>query len=136
MPLLAYHYPAMSSPGIRVEHLTDLPVAGCNDSSDDPARLLQELFQFDGDIYVGDTTFLLLAGMVGAAGAILAIANVEPERCIAAFGGDPDTQCGLIGPTSNCEGPISRRHHRTRGKPLRHLAHYQDRLIASGEPIH
>jgi 4-hydroxy-tetrahydrodipicolinate synthase len=67
MPLPAYHYPAMSSPGIRVEHLTDLPVAGCNDSGDDPARLLQELSQFDGDIYVGDTTFLLLAGMVGAA---------------------------------------------------------------------
>ena len=97
-PLLAYHYPAMSSPGIRVEHLIDLPVAGCKDSSGDPERLLEELSQFDGDIYVGNPILLLQAGMVGAAGAILAIANVEPERCIAAFAGDPDAQRGLIGP--------------------------------------
>jgi hypothetical protein len=32
---------------------------------------------------------------VGAAGAILALANIEPERCIAAFGGDARAQLEL-----------------------------------------
>jgi 4-hydroxy-tetrahydrodipicolinate synthase len=96
-PVLAYHFPASSAPGISVEQLLDLPVVGCKDSSGDPARLLEELARFDGDIYTGDPTLLLQAGMVGAAGAILALANVEPERCISAFAGDPDAQRELIG---------------------------------------
>ena len=35
---------------------------------------------------------LALAGPLGGAGAILAVANVEPELCIAAFGGDAKAQ--------------------------------------------
>jgi hypothetical protein len=35
---------------------------------------------------------LALAGPLGGAGAILAIANVEPERCAAAFAGDAEAQ--------------------------------------------
>jgi 4-hydroxy-tetrahydrodipicolinate synthase len=36
-----------------------------------------------------------LAGPIGCAGAILALANAEPELCIAAFGGDADAQLRL-----------------------------------------
>src|SRR5829696_4077369 len=34
LPLLAYHYPAQSPPGIPVETLPELPVVGAKDSSD------------------------------------------------------------------------------------------------------
>ena len=36
-----------------------------------------------------------LAGPMGATGALLALSNVEPERCVAAFAGDPAAQRGL-----------------------------------------
>ena len=35
---------------------------------------------------------LALAGPMGATGALLALANVEPERCVAAFAGDAVAQ--------------------------------------------
>ncbi|HLI56528.1 MAG TPA: hypothetical protein VKY26_05770, partial [Actinomycetota bacterium] len=41
------------------------------------------------------SALLALAGPLGAAGAILALANAEPERCAAAFAGDADAQLGL-----------------------------------------
>jgi hypothetical protein len=39
-----------------------------------------------------------MAGPMGAAGAILALANIEPEACAAAFAGDAAAQRGLAGP--------------------------------------
>lgn len=95
-PVLAYHYPATAPPGISVEQLPDLPVAGCKDSSGDPTRLLHELAVFAGDIYVGDPALLLQASLVGATGAILALANAEPELCVRAFAGEPAAQRELI----------------------------------------
>jgi 4-hydroxy-tetrahydrodipicolinate synthase len=95
-PILAYHYPAVSSPGIPVELLGDLPIAGIKDSSAEPERLLQELEAFSGPVYVGSATLLTMAGAVGAAGAILALANVDPERSIAAFAGDGGAQRALL----------------------------------------
>lgn len=91
-PLLAYHYPQVSPPGVPVELLAELPVTGLKDSSNDPDRLLAELDAFPGDLYVGSAALLSYAGPLGAAGAILALANVEPESCAAAFAGDPDAQ--------------------------------------------
>ena len=41
LPLLAYHFPAVSAPGIPVELLPELPVIGAKDSSGDPERLLR-----------------------------------------------------------------------------------------------
>jgi len=38
---------------------------------------------------------LLQAGAIGAAGAILALANCEPELCVAAFDGDARAQRAL-----------------------------------------
>jgi 4-hydroxy-tetrahydrodipicolinate synthase len=91
MPVLAYHFPAVSPPGIPVEVLSDLPVAGLKDSSGDADRLLAEL-DWEGALYTGSSALLALAGPLGCAGAILALANIEPEGCIAAFAGDPTAQ--------------------------------------------
>ncbi len=97
-PLLAYHFPFAASPGIPVEVLPDLPVSGLKDSSGDAGRLLDELEVFDRDIYVGATTVRTMGGAVGATGAILVLANAEPERCIAAFAGDGKAQVELAAP--------------------------------------
>jgi 4-hydroxy-tetrahydrodipicolinate synthase len=98
LPLLAYHYPALSRPGIAVDMLPELPVAGLKDSSADPERLLAERAGYDGAVYVGSSALVAMAGAVGAAGAILAVANAEPELCVAAFAGDGAAQVRLLGP--------------------------------------
>lgn len=97
VPLLAYHFPGMSPPGIDVDVLADLPVAGLKDSSGDAERLLRELEAFDRPLFVGSSALLVNAGALGCAGAILALANLEPQACIAAFAGDAAAQRGLIG---------------------------------------
>jgi len=94
-PVLAYHVPWISSPGIPVDALADLPVAGIKDSSGDPDRLLAEVAHYRGDTYVGSSALLALAGPLGAAGAILAVANVEPELSAAAFAGSAASQLEL-----------------------------------------
>jgi 4-hydroxy-tetrahydrodipicolinate synthase len=92
LPVLAYHFPRASLPGLEVGILNDLPVRGVKDSSGDPDRLLSELETFRGWLYVGAAAVLALAGPLGCAGAILALANAEPELCIAAFAGDAAAQ--------------------------------------------
>jgi 4-hydroxy-tetrahydrodipicolinate synthase len=94
-PVLAYHLPSVSSPGVPVTALPALPVAGIKDSSGSPDRLLDELAHYPGAIYVGSSALLALAGPMGAAGAILALANVEPEDCCRAFAGDAVVQRDL-----------------------------------------
>jgi 4-hydroxy-tetrahydrodipicolinate synthase len=96
VPVLAYHFPAVSPPGIPLELLAELPVAGCKDSSGDPTRLLATLEAFDRPLYVGSAALLLLAGGVGVTGAILALANLQPELCVAAFAGDGQAQRALV----------------------------------------
>jgi 4-hydroxy-tetrahydrodipicolinate synthase len=98
LPVLAYHYPAVSPPGLAVSVLSDLPVLGVKDSSADAERLLGEVTGYDGAVYVGSSVLLTMAGAVGAAGAILALANAEPELCIAAFAGDSAAQLRLLDP--------------------------------------
>lgn len=85
--VLAYHIPWVSAPGVPVADLEDLPVAGVKDSSGDPDRLLDEIVHYPGATYVGSSALLTLAGPTGATGAILALANLEPERCSAALPG-------------------------------------------------
>lgn len=94
-PILAYHYPTMSQPGIRVDVLSELPVVGCKDSSGDADRMLAEVETFAGALYVGASSLVLAAGAVGAAGAILALANAVPEDSMAAFRGDAEAQRAL-----------------------------------------
>lgn len=92
LPVLAYHIPWVSAPGIPVSALSGLPVWGQKDSSGDPNRLLDEVAHYRGATYVGSSALLALAGPVGATGAILALANVEPELCCQAFEGDAAAQ--------------------------------------------
>ena len=98
LPVIAYHFPRMSSPGLAVDDLGDLPVSGVKDSSADPNRLLALLTGYHGDSYVGSAALLALAGPLGATGAVLQLANAEPEACLAAFSGDADAQLALTGP--------------------------------------
>jgi 4-hydroxy-tetrahydrodipicolinate synthase len=94
-PVLGYHYPTSSRPGIPVELLPELPLQGIKDSSADPERLLAELAGFGGWLYVGASSILTMAGALGCTGAILAVANVEPERAKAAFAGNASAQRAL-----------------------------------------
>jgi 4-hydroxy-tetrahydrodipicolinate synthase len=96
MPVLAYHFPLVSPPGLVVDTLETLPVSGCKDSSGDAERLLTTLKVTSIPLYSGSSALLTFAGQVGCAGAILALANAEPEGCIAAFNGDAEVQRELI----------------------------------------
>ena len=98
VPVLAYHCADFSPPGRCLEHLRELPVSGCKDSSGDATRFHRELAEFDGALHVGSPVLTPLAGAIGAAGALLAIANFDPGRCIAAFEGDVEAQRSLIKP--------------------------------------
>lgn len=91
-PVLAYHNPWMPSAEIPVDALASLPVAGLKDSSGSPDRLLDELAHYRGETYVGSSGYLALAGPMGADGALLALANLDPEGCARAFGGDAGAQ--------------------------------------------
>ena len=106
-PVLAYHVPWVSSPGVPVAELADLDVTGIKDSSGSADRLLDELAHYQGSIYVGSSALLALAGPMGGTGAILALANIEPEQCCLAFAGDAAAQRGLAVPhlTVRAGGP-------------------------------
>lgn len=92
LPLLAYHFPAVSPPGIRVDALRDLPVVGLKDSTGDGERLLAELDAWDRPVFPGSAALVTMAAAVGCPGVILAVANAEPELCVAALSGDGDAQ--------------------------------------------
>lgn len=94
-PVLAYHWPAMSPPGIPTEVLRTLPVDGLKDSTGDPERLLDTLDAFPHPVYTGSAALLLEAGALGCAGAILSLANIDPQLCTRAFDGDAEAQRAL-----------------------------------------
>jgi 4-hydroxy-tetrahydrodipicolinate synthase len=96
-PVLAYHNPFIPCADIPVGALDGLPVSGVKDSSGRPDRLLDELERYTGDCYIGSSGLLALAGPLGAAGALLALANVAPEACARAFAGDITAQRELAG---------------------------------------
>ncbi|HTV12209.1 MAG TPA: dihydrodipicolinate synthase family protein [Acidimicrobiales bacterium] len=95
IPVIGYHYPAVSPPGISLEALAELPVAALKDSSADAGRLLATLDSWDRPVYVGSSALITLGATLGCAGAILALANAEPEVCQAAFAGDAGAQLKL-----------------------------------------
>jgi 4-hydroxy-tetrahydrodipicolinate synthase len=96
MPVLAYHFPSESPPGIAIDDLKALKVAGLKDSSGDAGRLLETLAQFHKPVYTGSAPLITYAGMFGCTGAILAVANLEPELCIDAFSGSTQAQTDLV----------------------------------------
>ena len=95
-PVLAYHYPAVSPPGVETAAVPALDVDGIKDSSGSTNRLA-ELVEAGVRVYVGSPTQLAVAGACGAAGALLALANVAPSLCLAAWGGDMAAQRTLFG---------------------------------------
>ncbi|WP_298208474.1 dihydrodipicolinate synthase family protein [Ferrimicrobium sp.] len=94
-PILAYHFPAASAPGLRVDTLCELPVVGSKDSSGDASRLLDEVQRFGGALYVGNPVLLALAGLLNVQGAILAVANLDPALCHLALRGDAQAQLAI-----------------------------------------
>jgi 4-hydroxy-tetrahydrodipicolinate synthase len=95
-PVIAYHLPVLSPPGIDVEALDDLPVIGIKDSSGSADRLGEMLVRKVRSVYVGSANLLLLAGACGADGALLALANTQLDRCIQAWNGSKDAQRQLM----------------------------------------
>lgn len=108
LPLLAYHFPTMSAPGIPLEVLPRLPVAGLKDSTRDVDRVTAELTEWDGSVFAGSASMLGLVHSLGGAGAILALANCEPELCLAALAGDAGAQGALdtLGAEANRDFPL------------------------------
>jgi 4-hydroxy-tetrahydrodipicolinate synthase len=94
--VLAYHFPTASAPGIPVDVLCNLPVSGVKDSTGDPARLAVEIDEMGGGVFTGSASLLLQANAMGASGAILALANVDPDGCRRAWEGDGACQRALV----------------------------------------
>jgi 4-hydroxy-tetrahydrodipicolinate synthase len=94
LTVFAYHFPKRY-PAIPVEALGDLDVDGLKDSEGDAARLSDEAGSWDRAVYTGSVPLLSDAGRFGATGAILALANLLPERCALALAGDQDSQVAL-----------------------------------------
>jgi 4-hydroxy-tetrahydrodipicolinate synthase len=74
-----------------------LPVQGIKDSSGDPERLVRTLeLGWSGSVYSGSAMLTGYAGALGADGVILAVANLAPEDCVAAWAGDMAAQRRLL----------------------------------------
>jgi 4-hydroxy-tetrahydrodipicolinate synthase len=96
LPVLGYHFPAVSRPGISVDLLAELPIAGLKDSTGDPERLALEADALPVGLYTGSASVLLQGRAMGCSGAILALANVDPVGCAQAWEGDGPCQRELI----------------------------------------
>lgn len=96
VPVLGYHFPAASPPGIPVDLLPELPIAGLKDSTGDPERLALEADTLPVGLYTGSSSVLLQAQAMGCSGAILALANVDLAGCVKAWEGDGACQRELI----------------------------------------
>lgn len=93
VPVLAYHYPPAAGGDVPVDRLAGLGVSGIKDSSGDAGRLAEELdLDWPGAIYTGSASLLGYANWIGAAGAIVAVANAVPELSVAAWEGDATAQ--------------------------------------------
>lgn len=96
VPVLAYLPPGAPPQSLPVEALSRLPVAGIKDSSGDAERLLLEAEAMSSGVFTGSPALVHLAAATGCSGAILALANVDPEGCARAWAGDGDVQRELI----------------------------------------
>lgn len=57
----------------------------------------------NGSVFVGSTTTLALARSLGALGAILGIANTEPDACVAAWDGDEAAQRASVASSGDAD---------------------------------
>jgi 4-hydroxy-tetrahydrodipicolinate synthase len=94
--LLAYHNPALAAAReLGTDELASLEIDGAKDSSASTNRLA-DLVELGVRTYVGSATQLIVAGQCGARGALLALANVAPTDCVAAWDGDAGAQRRLF----------------------------------------
>jgi 4-hydroxy-tetrahydrodipicolinate synthase len=93
LPLLAYHFPRAGFAPVPLEVL-DL-VDGTKDSSGDSERLVTTPALAAG-VYTGSPLLLALAGAIGIAGALLALANVDPATARQALAGDRSAQARMV----------------------------------------
>jgi 4-hydroxy-tetrahydrodipicolinate synthase len=91
VPVFAYHLPQAGAV-VPTEDLPRLGVAGIKDSSGDAERLIQEVLDHGTQTYIGSPALLGLGHDIGAAGALLGLANVHPDWCANAFDGDRAAQ--------------------------------------------
>jgi 4-hydroxy-tetrahydrodipicolinate synthase len=96
LPLLGYHFPQVSPPGVPLGGLGGLPIDGLKDSSGEAERLVLEAEEVPVGLYVGQHSLLLLAGAIGCSGAILGLANVDVAGCARAWEGDAEAQRRLV----------------------------------------
>lgn len=96
MPVLAYHNPKVTLSSIEIEDLKAIKVVGIKDSTGDSERMLDILSSYKGSLYTGTAAMLAYSGLMGCTGAILAAANLEPERCSDAFAGDIQAQRDVL----------------------------------------
>lgn len=96
VPVLAYHFPQVSPPGIPLEYLSELPVDGLKDSSGDAQRLILASAELAPGLYTGQHALLHLASRIGCSGAILGVANVDLARCLRAWEGDGVAQREVV----------------------------------------
>jgi 4-hydroxy-tetrahydrodipicolinate synthase len=96
VPVLAYHYPPVAGGPIGLDELAGLPLAGIKDSSADPARLAAELDWAGRAVYTGAAALVGFARWLGAAGAILAVANLVPDTALAAWEQEATAQRELL----------------------------------------
>jgi 4-hydroxy-tetrahydrodipicolinate synthase len=96
-PVLAYHYPGVAGGEVPVDALATLPLSGIKDSTGMAGRLAEELdLDWPGAVYTGSASLLGYARWLGAAGAIVAAANVVPRQCLAAWEGDAAAQREVV----------------------------------------
>ena len=97
VPVLAYHWPGVAGGEVPVEALAGLPISGVKDSSGDATRLVRQVaMDWAGSVYTGSPALISYARWLGAAGAIVAAANVAPELCVAAWDGDLQAQRDVV----------------------------------------
>jgi dihydrodipicolinate synthase/N-acetylneuraminate lyase len=102
-PVLAYHYPGVAGGEVPVEALGSLPVDGVKDSSGSTDRLAHELALIGpAPVYTGAPGLLGYARWLGAAGAIVAAANLLPETCVAAWEGQAAAQREVLDAERAC----------------------------------
>src|SRR3546814_18404208 len=83
-------------PGLSVDVLGQLPVAGVKDSSGEAERLLLECDALPTGVYTGSPALVQLAAATGCSGAILGLANVDPDGCSRAWAGDGAVKRDLL----------------------------------------
>jgi 4-hydroxy-tetrahydrodipicolinate synthase len=87
VPVIAYNFPRLGV-DVTLGALAEAGIAAVKDSSGDGSRLAAEVLELGIETYTGAAALVGLAHDLGAAGAMLGVANVHPDLSRDAFAGD------------------------------------------------